>query len=427
MNKLGEGSPKYASISNHKFKPHKIIEKYEEQKLVLATTKTLTVPKMDGKSLKNSDESNCSSDSNSGSMSSGIQNLNSYQQTNQKLIGQSIKEIAQNMRKAKSKSPSHLRDDFLFKENASPMLRIIKGRSNSNSMRKFTAPKLFPPSPTAKKVLDKDSIDEGNIYIYIYIRLYPLGSMLAQRISPTKANLATRLLKDTRTTPNGIKLDTILLKQRELAKFKRRRNEQLWNAAEAGKTKVVAALLNKYIYIYIFRYIYILYIYIYIFDRGKVEAVTADVNSKGIDHWQALHFAASEGHLQIAQILIMNGADVNSLTSNERTPLHITCVRSHLELGMLFLTHSAKVNAKDFLGNTSTHYASEFGYLNMLKLLLSYKPDLSIKNKAQKSAIDVALNINVLKIFEEYIHTSRQAKNAENNLIDKKYTSLYST
>ena len=134
------------------------------------------------------------------------------------------------------------------------------------------------------------------------------------------------------------------------------------------------------------------------------------MNSKGLDDWRALHWAASEGHLQVAQVLLLNGAEVDAPTSNRRTALHICCVRSHLEIGMLLLTAKANVNSKDFAGNTPVHYASEFGHVNMMKLVLSHNPDLSIKNKGDKSSIDVALNIEVLKVFEDYIHKKKLAK-----------------
>ena len=134
------------------------------------------------------------------------------------------------------------------------------------------------------------------------------------------------------------------------------------------------------------------------------------MDSKGLDDWRALHWAASEGHLQVSQILLLNKAFVDVQTSNHRTPLHICAVRSHLEIAMLLLTVHANINAKDFAGNTPVHYASEFGHVNMMKLLLSHNPDLSIKNKADKSAIDVALNIEILKVFEDYIQKKKHSK-----------------
>ena len=151
--------------------------------------------------------------------------------------GLKIKEIPQFLRKAKSKSPSR---NLFFSGGAESNNKFSPLRSTSDTRRQIGHG--FQPMA---KTYDQDSIEEG-IYQYIYIYIYFVGSLLAQEVSKTKANVVSKLLKGTQKTAQGIKLDTQLLKERELHKFKRRRNEQLWNAAEAGETKLVATLLNKY-------------------------------------------------------------------------------------------------------------------------------------------------------------------------------------
>ena len=80
--------------------------------------------------------------------------------------GLKVKEMTQYLRKAKSKSPVHLRQDPFAGRGISPVHRVIKFRSNSNSRQQLRV----PPFNVMSKSYDKDSIEEGNIiYIYIYI------------------------------------------------------------------------------------------------------------------------------------------------------------------------------------------------------------------------------------------------------------------
>ena len=48
----------------------------------------------------------------------------------------------------------------------------------------------------------------------------------------------------------------------------------------------------------------------------------ADVNAVDWNKWTALHFAAWEGHVDVAKVLIQNGADVNAVDENKFTALH---------------------------------------------------------------------------------------------------------
>ena len=40
------------------------------------------------------------------------------------------------------------------------------------------------------------------------------------------------------------------------------------------------------------------------------------------DKWTALHYAAQKGHVDVAKVLIQNGADVNAVEEDNWTALH---------------------------------------------------------------------------------------------------------
>jgi ankyrin repeat protein len=92
---------------------------------------------------------------------------------------------------------------------------------------------------------------------------------------------------------------------------------------------------------------------------GNIEAVKqhlaagTDVNAKGVAGWTALHHAAYDGHKEVVELLIANGADVN-VRSRERgsTPLHHAALLGHNQVIELLIAKGADVNAKDDNGDT---------------------------------------------------------------------------
>jgi ankyrin repeat protein len=59
--------------------------------------------------------------------------------------------------------------------------------------------------------------------------------------------------------------------------------------------------------------------------------LVADVNTKGLDQWTALHFAANEGRLEIVKELVKHpDVELDTSSSILRTPLHLASIRGHV-------------------------------------------------------------------------------------------------
>ncbi|WP_410543451.1 ankyrin repeat domain-containing protein [Wolbachia endosymbiont of Cylisticus convexus] len=73
-----------------------------------------------------------------------------------------------------------------------------------------------------------------------------------------------------------------------------------------------------------------------------------------------MHFAALEGDLEVAEVLLKHGADVNVKSEQGYTPLHAAAWEGDLEVVKLLLKHEADVNARNLgLGeNTPLHFAA---------------------------------------------------------------------
>ena len=115
-----------------------------------------------------------------------------------------------------------------------------------------------------------------------------------------------------------------------------------------------------------------------------------------------MHLAANEGHVKIFEFLLMEEANFEAKTTLKRTPLHIACLRGNLSIVKLLIDSGADINASDKDFNTALHYVSELGFTNIIKFLMQKKPDYRIKNHARLTAMDVALNSEVIKIFDSF-------------------------
>ena len=93
---------------------------------------------------------------------------------------------------------------------------------------------------------------------------------------------------------------------------------------------------------------------------GDIETVKqhlaagADVNGWPDEGGQAppLYWAAHEGHKEIVELLIANGADVNAKDRRGETSLHAAALSPRKEIAELLIAEGADVNAKDQKGKT---------------------------------------------------------------------------
>lgn len=84
----------------------------------------------------------------------------------------------------------------------------------------------------------------------------------------------------------------------------------------------------------------------------------------------AMHFAAQQGDVETARLLLEAGADVNSPHQELGSALVITIAGGHEDLALFLLQKGANPNLKDAWGITPLHYALYEGVL----ILNNYKP-----------------------------------------------------
>ena len=66
-----------------------------------------------------------------------------------------------------------------------------------------------------------------------------------------------------------------------------------------------------------------------------------------------LHFAAQNGHLATAEVLLRAGISRDARTKVDRTPLHVAAQEGHAEVVELLLRNGADIEAKDMVRQIS--------------------------------------------------------------------------
>ena len=84
----------------------------------------------------------------------------------------------------------------------------------------------------------------------------------------------------------------------------------------------------------------------------------AVVNKTG---WAPIHYAATNGHLEVAQFLMANGAQVNALSPSETTPLMMSVVSGNEKLIKYLLDSGADLRMRNHEGYTAIDVAQLFG------------------------------------------------------------------
>ena len=128
-------------------------------------------------------------------------------------------------------------------------------------------------------------------------------------------------------------------------------------------------------------------------DKNQIEIVRVllteyNLNSKMINN--ALFDAVYLGDIDIAKLLIENGADINTQKEFSDTPLHKAVREKNFDLVKLLIEYGADVNMQNHLGDTPLHRAVESARVDLVKLLIENGADVNIKDNAGWTPLHMA-------------------------------------
>jgi ankyrin repeat protein len=137
------------------------------------------------------------------------------------------------------------------------------------------------------------------------------------------------------------------------------------------------------------------------------------VNAKGNWGSTPLHYAAQEGHMEVAELLIADGADLEAKADTGITPpdwaykypeianllrkhggkygtIHVAARGGDIEAVKEFLAAGADVDAKDKYGRTPLHRVAYEGHKAIVELLIAKGADVDAKDEEEWTPLYVA-------------------------------------
>ena len=147
----------------------------------------------------------------------------------------------------------------------------------------------------------------------------------------------------------------------------------------------------------------------------------ANVNySESIGGYTALLWAASNGHQSVCELLISKGADVNTTNNDGYTALHWAALKGYYAICKLLIENGAKLNVqtKEY-GWTPLICAAIDGHTDVCKLLVENGADVSIKDNKGDTALGAAIEGSHSETIK-YLRTRKSSSSqssADSNIV----------
>lgn len=121
-----------------------------------------------------------------------------------------------------------------------------------------------------------------------------------------------------------------------------------------------------------------------------------DINTLNEFGENLLHEAIEVKNVFAAKILLEKGVNVNHQDKQGNTPLHYIGEMPNVELLNLVLENGGDLSISNIHGNTPvwTMVFNVRGNYSLIDAIKKYNPDVNIKNKAGRSPLDFAKQIN---------------------------------
>ncbi len=131
--------------------------------------------------------------------------------------------------------------------------------------------------------------------------------------------------------------------------------------------------------------------------EALIQAKNLDFDKPNAAGETALMMACLQGQLDMVKLMVERQVEINK---TGWTPLHYAATNGHLEIVRYLLDQSAYVDAESPNGTTPLMMATRGGHIETVKLLLDEGADLRIRNQQGMTAIDFADRYNQPEIAQ---------------------------
>ena len=139
-----------------------------------------------------------------------------------------------------------------------------------------------------------------------------------------------------------------------------------------------------------------------------IHAHPEDVNARGGNHVTPLHAALDKGHLDVALLLLRNGANVGSRGIEGQTPLHLASDRGYTDIvKSLIDNHGADPNAENDGQETPLLLASKSGQGEVANVLLAGGADANHRDRNGWTPLHVASQKGHVHIVQLLLNSGR--------------------
>ena len=128
----------------------------------------------------------------------------------------------------------------------------------------------------------------------------------------------------------------------------------------------------------------------------KLENFINEKNKEGIT---ALHYAVSNGNIEILQLLKKFGANLDAVTNTGKNIMHISAGSNQPSMLIYLFLHEAQdILSVDENGSTPLHWACYYGAEESINYLLSLKVDINAQDKEKFTPMHLAVSNNSINI-----------------------------
>ena len=127
----------------------------------------------------------------------------------------------------------------------------------------------------------------------------------------------------------------------------------------------------------------------------------ADLNKRSPENVGILEIAIDEDNLEMVELLIKSGIELEYKAQNYlMSPFHRAVSNGHYDIAKLLISHGADINSRLGDENTPMHTAIMVKNIRMVKLLLSHGVDINIKGIGNHTPLQTAVTIWHYEIVE---------------------------